>query len=453
LESILLIILLASISLISSPSQGQNRIETACNNKFGKLAAWKSGNGTRTILILENMDFFLTNPAGAAETYLNIASMRQQAAYLGPPLRRMRGMIRIRAEALENFVGDIFAASGIGRDEAQRIAHYLVAANLAGHDSHGVIRVPLYVKWKNEGVVIAGRTAELIVDLPAIAVVNGQFGFGQTIAPQAVRIGIDKCRAHGVAAVALRNCGHIGRIGDWAEMAAAENLACVHFVNAAGSVLVAPFGGIERRLSTAPFCIGVPRRSQPPIVLDFATSAVAEGKVLVASRGGKQLPKGALIGPDGQPSEDCALLYGRHSPDGPRDHRLGKGAIRAFGDHKGSGLALMCELLGGALTGNGATKPDRRFSNGMLSLYIDPERIDPERLFDGEVAQYLSFFKSARPAAGTTEVLTPGEPEARCRLDRATRGIPLTPDAWAAICATARMLGISEAAIANVSAD
>jgi uncharacterized oxidoreductase len=364
----------------------------------------------------------------------------------------MGGMIRIRAEALREFVREIFVASGIGREEAQQIAHYLVAANLAGHDSHGVIRVPLYVRWKNEGVVIAGRSAETIVNLPAIAVVDGHFGFGQTIAPQAVRIGINKCRANGVAVVALRNCGHIGRVGDWAEMATAENLACVHFVNAAGSVLVAPFGAIERRLSTAPFCVGVPRRSQPPVILDFATSMVAEGKVLVASRGGKQLPKGALIGPNGQLSEDWALLYGPHTADGLRDHSMGKGAIRTFGDHKGSGLALICELLGGALTGNGTTKPNRRFSNGMLSVYIDPEQIEPERLFDGEVAQYLSFVKSARPAADTAEVLTPGEPEERCRLERASGGIALAPDEWAAICTTARALAISEATISKVSA-
>ena len=138
-----------------------------------------------------------------------------------------------------------------------------------------------------------------MVDTPSLAVVDGKFGYGQTVTPQAVRIGIEKCKAAGLAAVALRNAGHIGRVGDWAEMAAAEGLVSVHFVNAAGSLLVAPYGGVERRLSTAPYCVGIPRQGQDPIVLDFATSIVAEGKVLVASRGGKKLPKGALIDPDG----------------------------------------------------------------------------------------------------------------------------------------------------------
>jgi hydroxycarboxylate dehydrogenase B len=360
-------------------------------------------------------------------------------------------MIRIQAAALRKFVGDIFVASGVSREESDRIAHYLVIANLTGHDSHGVIRVPLYVKWKKEGAIVAGQTATRCIDLPSLAVVDGGFGFGQTIAPQAVQIGIDKCRESGAAIVALRNTGHIGRIGDWAEMAAAEKLVSVHFVNAAGSVLVAPFGGIERRLSTAPFCVGIPTLAGRPVVLDFATSMVAEGKVLVASRGGKPLPADALIGPDGKTSADCALLYGPHTPDGPRDHSVGKGAIRAFGGHKGSGLALICELLGGALTGNGATRPNRRFSNGMLSIYIDPVRIDPDHLFGAEVARYIHYFKSAKPAAGAFEVLTPGEPEERSRLDRTAYGIPLAEETWAAICGTARDVGISDQTIGTVA--
>ena len=149
-----------------------------------------------------------------------------------------------------------------------------------------------------------------MVDTPSLAVVDGKFGYGQTVAPQAVRIGIEKCKKAGLAAVALRNAGHIGRVGDWAEMAAAEGLVSVHFVNAAGSLLVAPYGGVQKRLSTAPYCVGIPRQGQDPIVLDFATSIVAEGKVLVASRGGKKLPKGALIDSDGTLSEDPAVLYG-----------------------------------------------------------------------------------------------------------------------------------------------
>jgi uncharacterized oxidoreductase len=262
-----------------------------------------------------------------------------------------------------------------------------------------------------------------------------------------VKTGIEKCKKAGLAAVALRNAGHIGRVGDWAEMAAAEGLVSVHFVNAAGSLLVAPFGGVEKRLSTAPYCVGIPRAGQDPIVLDFATSIVAEGKVLVASRGGKKLPKGALIDADGTLSEDPTVLYGPHTVAGPRDHTAGTGAIRAFGEHKGSGLAFICELLGGALTGTGATSGGRRFANGMLSFYIDPKVVDTDKVFDGEITRYADFIRATKPVAGVDTVLIPGDPERKTRAERTANGVPLPDDTWAAIVNTAREVGVSEAAI------
>jgi len=267
------------------------------------------------------------------------------------------------------------------------------------------------------------------------------------VTPFAVRTGIEKCKKAGLAAVALRNAGHIGRVGDWAEMAAAEGLVSVHFVNAAGSLLVAPFGGVQKRLSTAPYCVGIPRRGQDPIVLDFATSIVAEGKVLVASRGGKKLPKGALIDFDGTLSEDPAVLYGPHTAEGPRDHTHGTGAIRAFGEHKGSGLAFICELLGGALTGTGATAPDRRFANGMFAIYVDPKVVDTSNFFDGEISRYVDFIRKTKPVAGVDAVLIPGDPERKMRADRTKNGVPLPDDTWAAIVNTAREVGVSEVSI------
>ena len=188
--------------------------------------------------------------------------------------------------------------------------------------------------------VVPNQTAEIVVDTPSLAVVDGKFGYGQTVTPQAVRIGIEKCKKAGLAAVALRNAGHIGRVGDWAEMAAAEGLVSVHFVNAAGSLLVAPFGGVEKRLSTAPYCVGIPRQGQDPIVLDFATSIVAEGKVLVASRGGKKLPKGALVDADGTLSEDPAVLYGPHTRRGAARPHQGHGRDPRVRRAQGLGAGL-----------------------------------------------------------------------------------------------------------------
>src|SRR3979411_1368970 len=168
-------------------------------------------------------------------------------------------MVTIQDQNLINFVAEVFSHSESSPEEARRIATYLTTANLTGHDSHGVIRVPVYIRWKKMGSVVPDQTVELVVDTPSLAVVDGKFGYGQPVAPQAVKIGIEKCQARRLSAVALRNAGHIGRVGDWAEMAAAEGLVSVHFVNAAGSVLVAPYGGVERRLSAAPHFVRLPR--------------------------------------------------------------------------------------------------------------------------------------------------------------------------------------------------
>ncbi len=313
-------------------------------------------------------------------------------------------MVTIKADRLEALIGDIFNAAGCSRGEADRIARYLVAANLAGHDSHGVVRVPRYVEMKQDGRVVADQRIELLVDTPVLAVIDGKFGFGQSVAPQAVAIGIEKCKAMGLSAVALRNSGHVGRVGDWAEMAAAADLVSIHFVNAGGSVLVAPFAGVERRFSTAPYCIGVPLPGRLPLVLDFATSVVAEGKVLVASQGGKKIPANALIGP------------------------------------------------GGALTGNGCASLDRPSANGMFSLYVDPARIDPAGFFPEEVMRYVGHVKSAAPARPGEEILVPGEPEQASRTKRLRDGVPLPDDIWSSIAATARSVGLDDRRIVEARA-
>ena len=308
--------------------------------------------------------------------------------------------IHVPAGALTDFCAEIFQRVGSRPEEARAVAASLVDANLTGHDSHGVLRVPRYVDWVRSGDTVPNQTIARLVDTPVIAVLDGRHGFGQIVAPEAVDIGVAKAKAAGLSAVALRNSGHVGRVGEWAERAAAAGMISIHFVNAAGSILVAPFGGVERRLSTAPFCVGIPREGADPVVLDFATSLVAEGKVNVASFGGKPLPPDALIGPDGALSGDPALLYGPLDGEGHRNHALGLGAIRAFGEHKGSGLALICELLGGSLTGNGATEPNRKFANGMFSLYLDPDQIDPSHVFDADMARYLAWFREAKAAPG-----------------------------------------------------
>ncbi len=361
-------------------------------------------------------------------------------------------MPRIKPDLLEPFVSEIFFKAGLSRQESDGIGKCLVSANLAGHDSHGVARVPRYVMWKRDGAFLPDRKVKRVVDTPVLAILDGQFGFGQTIAPQAVDVGIEKCKAMGLAAIGLRNSGHVGRVGDWAERAAAAGLVSIHFVNVNGSVLVAPYGGVERRFSTAPYCIGIPLPGRDPVILDFATSLVAEGKVLVASQGGKKIPPDALVRPDGQVTDDPHMLYGPYEMKDPRNPDKGPGAIRAFGEHKGSGLALMCELLGGALSGNGGATPGHRWAQGMFSFYVDPKVVDPENFFPAEVVRFLGYTKAAKPMKPGEEVLVPGEPEARNRAERRRNGIPISDDTWAAILATAREVGVEERHIQAASA-
>ena len=354
----------------------------------------------------------------------------------------------LQAEPLRRVVGRIFATMGCSDEEAAGVAWRLVNANLTGHDSHGVIRVPRYAQWMEAGTLVADQRIRVLSETAVLAVVDGCHGFGQTIGPQAVQLGVEKSRHGGVAMVALRNAGHLGRIGDWAEMAADAGLMSIHMVNVAGSRLVAPFGAIDRRMSTDPVAIGVPLDGAPHLILDFATSVVAEGKALVAARGGKPLPPGALVDGDGSLTSDPLVLYGDSAAEGRYRPSEGPGALRAMGEHKGSGLAFMCEILAGALTGSGCAGPHARpTANGMLSLYVDRDMVDTDDTFVAMANEYIAFFKSARPVEAGGEVLIPGEQERRLHGERMARGIPLPDQAWQAILDTGRDNGLSQAAI------
>jgi len=365
--------------------------------------------------------------------------------------------VRVAPDVMIRLVRAMFVRAGCSETEAACIAERLTGANLRGHDSHGVIRVPRYLEWAESGRQKIGQTVEIVMENDVMAILDGNYGFGQTIGEQTVDLGLKKVKQHGLALTALRNSGHLGRIGDWAERAAAAGVASLHMVNVRGSLLVAPFGARERRMGTSPFCIGIPVAGQDPVVHDFATSTVAEGKALVALRGGKALPEGSLIDADGALTSDPWPLYG-DVPEGkaPMPYE-GPGALTAFGGHKGSGLNLMMEMMAGALTGSGcAGGPDeperRRFCNGMLSIYIDTEKFDGQDSMAEEIKSYIAFVKSARTADGHSEVLVPGENERRVMAERQAAGLPLAAAAWSDILGSARNLGFTEAEIATLTA-
>lgn len=353
-------------------------------------------------------------------------------------------LIRVPAAGLVAVISAIFQRAGAQSDEAHKIAEHLVDANLAGHDSHGVVRVPRYLKAQRDGHVHFGRSAQVVLQSDNLAVLDGLHGFGQTLGHQLLDIGISKARAHGVSLVALRNAGHLGRIGGWAELACAQGMVSLHFVNVAHSLLVAPFGGAERRMSTAPVTIGVPNPGGD-FILDFATSRVAEGKALIAMKGGKPLPPGSLKDEAGQPTADPLALYGPTDPDAVPNPRLGPGAINAMGDHKGSGLALACELLAGALTGSGASGPGENVHNGMFSVFVEPSAMDDGHGYAKAVAEYIDFVRACRPADPAKPVMIPGDPERQTRDERLQNGVPLAVEPWENILAAGINLGMARA--------
>jgi len=341
-----------------------------------------------------------------------------------------------RRQALEKAIAALVAAGGSDAREAKLVAENLVMANLSGHDSHGVGMMPRYVEALLEGGLHANRKPEVKVDAGALLVLDGCAGYGQTIGLDATVMGIARAKQHGTAIVALGNSHHLGRIGHWAEMAVAEGLVSMHFVNVRSFVRVAPFGGADRRFGTNPVCIGIPLPGEAPFVLDMATSAVAQGKLRVAHNKRAKVPPGWLIDDQGNPTDDPR--WGVVPP---------LGAMLCFGEHKGYGLAVACELLGGALTGGGAdayeNKSQRRVLNGMLSILIDPRRLGTTVAFEKDAREYLAWLRKSRPAPGFDRVRIAGEPERETRAQRAKEGIPVDDETWKEILAAAAKLKLA----------
>ena len=275
----------------------------------------------------------------------------------------------------------------------------------------------------------------------SLALLDGNRGYGQVIGEQAVRIGIDKAKACGIALVGLGNVGHLGRIGDWAEIAAAAGQVSLHFVGTTGiGALMVPFGGSDRRLTLCVVAAGIPCGERPPVIYDVATSTIAEGKAFVAKNRGVALPDGCLIDQDGRPSSDPNALYAG-------------GALLPFGGHKGSGLAVVAELLAGALTGAGTSqRREQEMINTMCSVYIDPDRLPDRAAFAAEAVAFADWVKASPPAAPDGQVLLPGDLERRTRAERLQHGIPLDDTTIAEMTAAAASVGLNPAEVARLLA-
>jgi hydroxycarboxylate dehydrogenase B len=345
-------------------------------------------------------------------------------------------MRRVGAGPLTDFVTAIFAAAGSSKDEPRILAEHLVEANLLGHDSHGVIRVAKYLAWLAAGEVLANRHAEVVIDRGPLLVVDGGFGYGQVIARETMTLLAERCRSCGLAAVGIRNTGHLGRIGAWPEQLARAGLVSVHFVNTSGyGILVAPHGGSDRRLSANPIAAGAPGPDGRPLVLDIATSAIAEGKLQVARNKGETVPPGAILDGAGRPTVAPEAFYAQPP-----------GAILPFGGHKGSGLSFFCEILAGSLTGGLSSHPQnptaKRLVNNMLSIAFDPGAFDATDGFGADIARLSAWVKASPPSAPGAEVLLPGEIEARTRMERERQGVPLDDETWRQLSGAAMGRGI-----------
>lgn len=319
--------------------------------------------------------------------------------------------------AIHQWVIQIFEAAGSSTHEAKLTADHLIGANLAGHDSHGVGMVPRYIKsWRGDGLQL-NRQIELVVDTGPMVVANASLGMGQAVAHQAMQVGIDRARTHGIALLGLRDAHHIGRVGHWAEMAVEQGLVSIHFTNAVNSSpMVAPHGGAQARFLTNPFTVGIPRANGEPVVLDFATSAIAHGKARVAMNKGVPVPEGSTIDADGKPTTDASVLF--NDPIG---------AIRTFAAHKGHALAMVVELLGAAMIGGKTTHPKNfpdglAIINNMLTIVFDPNQLIAESAFTAEANQFVQWVQSARLDELGEQlggVLLPGDPERQMRKARA----------------------------------
>ncbi len=346
--------------------------------------------------------------------------------------------MKIPADQLQAFTLAIQRARGSDPAEAEEVAAHLIGANLAGHDSHGVVMLDAYRHNLTTGTLRPNATAEIILENNNFAVWDGANAYGQVVARQAMQWAIAAAQTHGVAIHALRNTHHIGRVGTYGEMAAAAGLLSISFVNGhSGPPRVTPYGGREGRFSTNPICIAVPgTATNPPVILDMATSRIALGKVKVAHNAGKQVIEGALIDHEGHPTTDPAVIY-----TDPR------GAVLPFGEHKGYGLAMICELLAGAIGGAGvihsATMPDRGIVNGWLTFVLDPQRLAAGPMIAAETDALIAWVRSTPPADPEAPVLLAGEPERIARAKRRAEGIEIDDTTLAQLRAHATALGVN----------
>ncbi|MEM2341703.1 MAG: Ldh family oxidoreductase [Candidatus Bathyarchaeia archaeon] len=336
------------------------------------------------------------------------------------------------ANHLIDFGTKIFLAAGAPLEEAQLVSEFLVRANLAGHDSHGIIRIIQYIGDIERGIIKPGAKITIVKNSASLAILNGNWGFGQVIAKRAMELAIEKAKDNVVGIACAFNCNHIGRLADYTLMASRNNMIGIAMVNSTKSV--APFGGRDRILSTGPISFAFPSDTDPPIVIDIATSVVAEGKVRVMLHKGERIPFGWIIDKNGNPSNN------------PQDLYNGGALLPLGGDeagHKGFGLSLAIEILSGILTGAGCAYEENKRGNGVFFEVINVEKIMPIEEFKRKISELVRTIKSSKPRPGWKEIIIPGEPEYLTEKARLKGGIYVPERTWEEIKRIANKLGVN----------
>ena len=346
-------------------------------------------------------------------------------------------MPTLTADRIRQIASGLLSAAGAGEDLANTVASHLADANLVGHDSHGFIRIPQYLRDIAEGSVAPSAKPEVVSESSGTAQINGHLGFGQVVATFATELAIEKARTSGISMVSLCNTGHTGRIGAYPEMAAKHGMAAIMCTGNAGdkNSKVAPFGGSEGRMGTNPIAMGFPYSSEGPVLMDFATSMAAEGKVRFYKSKGELLPDEWLLDKDGAPSRNPDDLYegGAILPAGG-----------VLGGHKGYGLSFMVALLGGMVGYLGCpdSTPGAGGQWGSTIIVIDLGGMAPIDNVRAEVTEMVRQVKDTRPMKGHTSVLYPGEIEAMTRKERSASGVTVPDSTWDEVVGLIRQHGL-----------
>ena len=345
-------------------------------------------------------------------------------------------MPSFKAQDLRQLGYNLFEKCGCSPEDARTVTDHLVDSSLYGHDSHGTIRLYEYVNQIREGRFNPRGTPKIVQEKACTAVVDGDGVLGQVGGTFAARLAIHKAREKGVGVVALRNTAHVGRAGAYPLMAAREGLLGLVFVNA-GKLgrQIAPFGGLDGKLSTNPIAFAAPRRNADPVMVDMTTSVVAEGKVRIYQNRGHQLPAGWIIDHHGQPATDPHAFTGN-----PPGAILPLGGVVGY---KGYCLSFIVEILGGALSGEGCAAGERvMHSNGVLLTVYDLEQFTELASYYDELETLIQHVYTSRIDPQVGEILVPGEPEFRSARRREVEGIPIDETTWSRICEAAKSVGL-----------